>query len=266
MTWEAKEEDDSSTALSMQMFRCVWEENLKTTRNPAAAKAKSTKEKEAEAAIKKKWRIVSWTIWRAEVKNYLNVLLKEKIRTQKKKGSHLHHSSKKHEVYALKWKNRRIGNRTRRLQMGRNSTEWNVETWTGRAMGDTSQPHFHRCWEIREQTRSWNHAEQKVEKRIIDTDYINERAIKTTILVNRRRIDLMSVCFPHTRNIRTTTSKRCTKLSRNTCQTTKSASLSLVVISTLSWDLVKDRNVKVLASTPSTKATKEVIGWKVGWC
>ena len=52
-------------------------------------------------------------------------------------------------------------------------------------------------------------------KKIIDTDYINERAIKTTILVNRRRIDLMSVYF-HTRNMLITTSKRCTKLSRNT--------------------------------------------------
>ena len=36
-------------------------------------------------------------------------------------------------------------------------------------------------------------------KRIINTDYINERAIKTTILVNRRRIDLMSVYFPHSK-------------------------------------------------------------------
>ena len=34
-------------------------------------------------------------------------------------------------------------------------------------------------------------------KRIIDTEYINERAIKTTILVNRQHIDLMSVYFPH---------------------------------------------------------------------
>ena len=33
-------------------------------------------------------------------------------------------------------------------------------------------------------------------KRIIDTEYINERAIKTTILVNRQHIDLMSVYFP----------------------------------------------------------------------
>ena len=36
-------------------------------------------------------------------------------------------------------------------------------------------------------------------KRIVDTKYISERAIKTTIIVNRRRIDLMSVYFPHSR-------------------------------------------------------------------
>ena len=36
-------------------------------------------------------------------------------------------------------------------------------------------------------------------KRIIDTEYINERAIKTTILVNRQHIDLMSVYFSHSK-------------------------------------------------------------------
>ena len=36
-------------------------------------------------------------------------------------------------------------------------------------------------------------------KGIIDTEYINERAIKTTILVNRQHIDLMSVYFPHSK-------------------------------------------------------------------
>ena len=33
-------------------------------------------------------------------------------------------------------------------------------------------------------------------KRTIDTEYINERAITTTILVNRQHIKLMSVYFP----------------------------------------------------------------------
>ena len=42
-------------------------------------------------------------------------------------------------------------------------------------------------------------------KRIIDTEYINERAITTTILVNRQHIKLMSVHF-HTRNMVITTS------------------------------------------------------------
>ena len=36
-------------------------------------------------------------------------------------------------------------------------------------------------------------------KKYIDTEYINERAIKTTILVNRQHINLMSVCFPHSK-------------------------------------------------------------------
>ena len=36
-------------------------------------------------------------------------------------------------------------------------------------------------------------------KRIIDTEYINERAITTTILVNRQHIKLMSVYFPHSK-------------------------------------------------------------------
>ena len=36
-------------------------------------------------------------------------------------------------------------------------------------------------------------------KRIIDTEYINERAITTTVLVNRKHIKLMSVYLPHSK-------------------------------------------------------------------
>ena len=38
---------------------------------------------------------------------------------------------------------------------------------------------------------------KKWKQRIIDTEYINERAISTTIMVNRQCIKLMSVYFPH---------------------------------------------------------------------
>ena len=61
-------------------------------------------------------------------------------------------------------------------------------------MGDTSQTHFHGIWKIRQQTlnKSWR-------QRIIDTECTNERAITTTILVNRQHIKLMSVYFPHSK-------------------------------------------------------------------
>ena len=80
-------------------------------------------------------------------------------------------------------------------------------------------------------------------QRIIDTEYINERAITTTILVNRQHIKLMSVYFP-TQNMRITTLRRCTKQSRNTWRTVISTYQSLEETSMLSWDLEKERNVR----------------------
>ena len=38
---------------------------------------------------------------------------------------------------------------------------------------------------------------KKWKQRIIDSEYINERAISTTIVVNRQRIKLMNVYFIH---------------------------------------------------------------------
>ena len=40
---------------------------------------------------------------------------------------------------------------------------------------------------------------KKWSQRIIDTEYINERAITTMFLVNRQHIKLRSVYFPHSR-------------------------------------------------------------------
>ena len=53
-------------------------------------------------------------------------------------------------------------------------------------------------------------------KRIVDTEQINERAITTTIVVNRQRIKLMSEYFLFSRCMRTITSRKCTRRSRNT--------------------------------------------------
>ena len=96
-------------------------------------------------------------------------------------------------------------------------------------------------------------------QRIIDTEYIDERAITTTILVNRQRIILMSVCF-FTRGVGTITLRKCTKRSRNARQIAKDTYTLLEETSMQNWDLDTKQNVLVLAGTHSTRETKEVIG------
>ena len=61
---------------------------------------------------------------------------------------------------------------------------------------------------------------KKWRQRIIDTEYINERAINATIVVNRQRIKLMSVYFFHSRYADHHIEK-CTKRSRSTWQNCK---------------------------------------------
>ena len=89
-------------------------------------------------------------------------------------------------------------------------------------------------------------------QRIIDTEYINERAITTTILVNRQHIKLMSVYFPHSKYA----DHHIEKMYRTIINTYK----SLEETSMLSWDLEKERKVTVWADTLSTRVTKEVTG------
>ena len=83
-------------------------------------------------------------------------------------------------------------------------------------------------------------------KRIIDTDYVNERAIKTTILVNRQHIDLMIVCFPRSKYADHHIEKMYKTIEKHI---TNNKKVTLEETSMLSWDLEKERNVKVLAST-----------------
>ena len=96
-------------------------------------------------------------------------------------------------------------------------------------------------------------------QRIIDTQYINERAITTTIFVNRQHIKLMSVYFLHSKYADHHIEKMY-KRSRNTWRTVINTFQSLEETSMLSWDLEKERNVKVLEDTLSTRETKEVTG------
>ena len=84
-------------------------------------------------------------------------------------------------------------------------------------------------------------------KRIIDFEYINERAITTTILVNSQHINLMSVYFPHSKYADHHIEKMYKTIEKHMLNNEKVHSNHWT--SMLSWDLAKERNVKVLAST-----------------
>ena len=95
-----------------------------------------------------------------------------------------------------------------------------------------------------------------MEYRIIDTEYINERAVTATIVVNHQRIRLMSVYFSHSGHADHHVEK-CTEQLRSTRQTTEIAYRSLEETSMLSWDQDKEQNVQVLANTHAQRRKPE---------
>ena len=81
--------------------------------------------------------------------------------------------------------------------MGCNIDERNVEVGQVRNLGDTSQTYIHgsRKYDNKHSVgiilnKKWRH-------RIIDTEYIAERATTATIVANNQRIKLKSVYFSH---------------------------------------------------------------------
>ena len=96
-------------------------------------------------------------------------------------------------------------------------------------------------------------------QKIINTEYINERAITATIVVNHQRIKLMSVYFTHS-GYADHHVEKCTEQSRNTRQTAKITYRLLEETSMQNWGLATEPNVQVLADTHSTRETKEVTG------
>ena len=98
---------------------------------------------------------------------------------------------------------------------------------------------------------------KKWRQKIIDTEYISERAITAAIVVNHQRIKLMSVYFSHYADQHV---EKCIKRSSSTRQIAKTTYRLLEETSMLNWDLAAEPNVQVLADTHSTKETKEVTG------
>ena len=90
---------------------------------------------------------------------------------------------------------------------------------------------------------------EKWRQRIIDTEYINERAIAATILVNRQPIKLMSVYFPHSGYADHHIEKNVRNDREAHDKLQKHIFLLLEETSVQNWDLVTVPNAQVLADT-----------------
>ena len=104
--------------------------------------------------------------------------------------------------------------------------------------------------------------------------YDNKHRVR--ILLNRNRIHPRTGHHYHnrgwprvftapTRDMQTTTLKKCTEQSRSTRQTAKNAYWLLEETSMLIWDQDAELNVQVLANTQSKEETREVTRWNIGW-
>ena len=147
---------------------------------------------------------------------------------------------KKTEVNALKWK-------IDELVIEFEECKWDAillnEMWRHeQILGNMSQTHLHGSWKIRSQTRGWNHAERK-------GGDINECAITTTILVNRQHNKLMSVYFPHSKYADHHIEKMYKTIEKHMLNNQKYIPIIGGDFNAESWDLVKERNVRVLANT-----------------
>ena len=104
---------------------------------------------------------------------------------------------------------------------------------------------------------------KKWRQRIVDTEYVNERSIIATIVVNHQRIKLMSAYFTPS-GCADHHIEKCTKRSRSTRQIAKHTYISLKETSMQNWDLVTEPNAFVLADTNSTRETKRG-DWMKQW-
>ena len=235
-------------------------------RRHATVSEKNWKEKAKAAAAAMKVKKTIKAKWWAEAQ--ICAAIRQERETMKKLQTTTIHSSGLWRIWdqCTKWTNWRIGLRARRLPMGCNISVWNMEAWQSRKMGDTSQTHIHGCRKIRQQTRRWYLIEQEVEAKNYwhwihqrTGHHRHDRGKPPTHQTVECILHPLGICGP-------ITSKKCTKRSRSTRQITKDTYLLLEDTSMQNWDLVTEKNAKVLADTRSTREIKEVIGWNMGWC
>ena len=135
--------------------------------------------------------------WRAEAKICVHVQLEKEMTTQKNKESTFiilqkimmsMHSCEKIEEMVSELE----GYRWDAIFLSETWRQEQAEIW------ETHHKHiFMRSGKFDNKHGVGMMLNKRWRQRIIDTEYINERAITTTILVNRQHIKLMSENFPH---------------------------------------------------------------------
>ena len=135
------------------------------------------------------------------------------------------------------------------------SYRWNAvlldEIWMlakSKNFGDTSQTHVHGSKKYNNTHGVGMLLNKKWQQIIIDIEYISERAITTTIVVNHQRIKLMSVYFPHSKYADNHVEK-CTENLRTTRIPATIVYRLLEEISSLHWGHDAELSVPMLVRT-----------------
>ena len=192
---------------------------------------------------------------------------KEKPRKWKSKNQshHFHRVTEKHEINAFTWKNRVNGMRARRVQIGCNITERNVEARQVIKIWRKTKTQIHGCRKIWQQTRSWNYAQQEVASKKYRLrihqrkgHHCHDRGKPPTHQIDECLLLSLGICGPpRWKNVQN---------NREDDKQHKNAYRLLGEISMLSRDQDAELTVQVLENTHSTEETREVIGWHIDWC
>ena len=117
---------------------------------------------------------------------------------------------------------------------------------------------------LRQQTLGWNHAEQKGKEKNY-WHWVHQRACHHYHGPGKPSTHQIDECllFPHSKCADHHIEKMYKTMERYMLKNKKCIP---IIEGDFNAELLKEWNVKVLAGTLSTKVTREVTGWKAGWC
>ena len=158
--WEEREEHDSSIALLMEMSRCVWEEMWRTATTTAAAKERRAKKRKAGSGTQSKTKHCAMNKMASGSEDMCPRSIEKDDHWNSSKNMRSMHSREKIQELVTELE----GYRRDAILLNETWRHEPAEIW------ETQHKHiFMGAQKIRQQTRSWDHAEQKVEEQELST-------------------------------------------------------------------------------------------------